>query len=141
MSEAEKRLKKKENLKRNILIASGLAGFICSLLIRFYAPEGQSYDYFVSNQSISTILALLLVLIWALVVPIICYFWHKSLDEQETHATRVGTFYAFYIYIIGAPTWWLLWRGEIAPEPSGMAIYFISMACFAVVSLWKKRFG
>jgi hypothetical protein len=42
--------------------------------------------------------------------------------------------------MIGAPVWWLLWRGGLAPAPDGTIIYFGIVATMGVIWIRKKYF-
>jgi uncharacterized membrane protein YphA (DoxX/SURF4 family) len=85
------------------------------------------------------VVALMLVFFWAVIMPIIAWFWHKrAIDEQEASAYRDGGYYAAYAFMIGAPMWWILWRGGFAPEPDGVAIFMLFASLWTAVWFWKK---
>lgn len=92
-----------------------------------------------SNAPISPALALVLVFGVAVVLPILSYYWHRRVaDEQEAAAYGKGALLGIYAYWIGAPTWWLLWRGGLVPAPDGIAIYFVTIVVMGTVWLWAK---
>lgn len=69
----------------------------------------------------------------------IAWFWHtRAIDEQEAEAYRDGGYCAAYAYLIGAPTWWFLWRGGLLPEPNGVLIFSAFAIIWSVVWCWKK---
>jgi hypothetical protein len=132
-------LTRKERLNRNILFLCAALGGVMGLGMSL-AGDGGLADGggLFSNAPLPTWLAVVLVLIIGLVVPIISFFWHRTVDEQEADAYKTGALWAFYVYGVGAPIWWLSWRGGFAPEPSGIAIYFATMLTVLIVWTWKK---
>lgn len=136
-------LTKRERLNRNILLGCGIGGGIVGLTISLNSaltatPDSDAIDLFVSS-SIPPMVALLLAFIWVIIMPVIAWVWHKrAIDEQEASAYRDGGYYAAYAYLIGAPTWWMLWRGGLVPEPNGVAIFMLFTIIWSVVWYWKK---
>ena len=135
---------RREKLNRNILIACGLLGVVIveglTAIGNFEMtdPSADSFSIFGSNP-MPTGIALLLVFVWAVVMPVVAWFWHtRAIDEQEASAYRDGGYYAAYVYLVLAPTWWLLWRGGFVPEPDGVAIFLIFSAIWSAVWFWKK---
>ena len=136
-------LTKRERLNRNILLGCGIGGGIVGLVISLNSaltasPDSDPIDLFVSS-SIPPMVALLLAFIWGIIMPVIAWVWHKrAIDEQEASAYRDEGYYAAYAYLIGAPTWWMLWRGGLVPEPNGVAIFMLFTIIWSVVWYWKK---
>ena len=132
-------LTRNERLNRNILIACGAIGGIIGAVItvasRGKLTEGSGVF---SNDPLPPMVAAALILVLGIVIPVISYYWHKVVDEQEVDAYKTGTLYAFYVYGIGAPIWWLAWRGGFAPAPDGFVIYYATITVMAIVWLWKK---
>lgn len=133
---------KKENIRNNLLIISGIIGGIIGVILAVQAINSDELSLnSIINAPIPTLLALALAFFWAIIMPIICYYWYKNVDEQEMHAVRIGAYYSLYIYMIGAPTWWILWRGGLVPQPNGIIIYIITVYSFCGIWLWKKYRG
>jgi len=133
----------RESLNRKILWGSGLLGGIIGVVLVFSSNElGENPFTVFSNAPIHPALAIILAIVFTIVMPIIVYIWQtRASDEQEMHVLRTAAYYAFYLYIIGAPTWWILWRGGLVPEPNGIAIYFITLYTYGAIMLWKKYRG
>ena len=127
----------KERLNRNLLIVSGLLGGATSLAMAF-AVEGGLESGALSNEPLPPVVAVLLILVLGVLVPVISFFWHRIIDEQEADAYKTGAVYAFYVFGIGAPVWWLAWRGGFVPPPDGFIIYFATVFTLGAVWLWKK---
>lgn len=126
-----------ERLNRNLLIASGAVGIVVAVALSL-AQGGAAESGLLSNEPLPPVPALLLVLVTGLIVPAISLYWQRIIDEQEAEATKVGALFGIYIYGIGAPVWWIAWRGGFVPPPDGFIIYFVTMTVVSAVWLWKK---
>jgi hypothetical protein len=133
-------LTKKERLNRNILIGGGLGGGIVGAIMAASEITKDGSKFFLySNAPISSTAALIFAAILVIIVPIVNIYWFRyATDEQEIYAYKEGTFYAFFAYGLGAPLWWILWRGGLVPAPDGIIIYYMTMLICCVIWLWKK---
>jgi len=134
----EEPLTPKERLNRNILIAcGGLGGLMGAsmMLVQGGLPEGGGLF---SNEPMPTWMAAVMVAIIGGLLPVVSYFWHRTVDEQEADAYKTGALWGLYVYMLGAPVWWFAWRGGFAPEPNGTAIYFATVLTVGAVWIWKK---
>jgi drug/metabolite transporter (DMT)-like permease len=129
-------LTRQERLNRNLQIIAGLLGFVLALTIDLIG--GSAEDGALSSDPLPPTAAILLILVLGVLVPAISIYWHRIIDEQEADASKTGALFAFYFFGIGAPLWWLAWRGGFAPPPNGFTIYFATMTVMGVVWLWKK---
>lgn len=135
---------KREKLNRNIVMACGVLGGVMGAVMAaggFLNAPDESADplsvLFAGPMPVA--IALSLVFGWAVVMPVVAWFWHtRAIDEQEASAYRDGGYYAAYAYLILAPVWWLLWRGGLLPEPNGVAIFLIFSLIWSAVWFWKK---
>jgi hypothetical protein len=143
MQASNEGLTRREKLNRNIVWGCGLAGGAIGLFLAFYDTRVGNSDAgalpILADSPIPPVIALMLAFFWAVIMPIIAWFWHKrAIDEQEASAYRDGGYYAAYAFMIGAPTWWMLWRGGFAPEPDGVAIFVLFALFWSAVWFWKK---
>lgn len=143
MKTSNERLTRREKLNRNIVWGCGLAGGAIGLFLAFYDTRVGNSDAgtlpILADSPIPPVIALMLAFFWAVIMPIIAWFWHKrAIDEQEASAYRDGGYYAAYALLIGAPTWWMLWRGGFVPEPDGVAIFVLFALFWSAVWCWKK---
>lgn len=126
----------RERRNRIVLIACGLLGGAMGMVLTLAGPS--PFTAF-SNEPIPAALALALAVPIALILPIVSYYWHRHVaDEQESAAYNLGAMVGISVYFMGAPTWWLLWRGGLLPAPDGIVIYFITVATTGIVWLWAK---
>lgn len=83
-------------------------------------------------------LAVAVALIWGVVLPIICWRWHRVVDEHERAAYRDGAVAGFYVVGAAAPVWYWLWRGGLAPPVDAITLYVATVAVTGVVWLVRK---
>jgi hypothetical protein len=140
MPTGEDPLTPKERLNRNILILCGAAGGVMGLAMAMVEPRdvGDGIRVF-ADTPLPPGFALTIVLLIGLLLPAVSIYWHRhATDEVEADAYKTGALYALNVYMIGAPVWWFLWRGGLAPAPDGIAIYFITVATVGVIWLYGK---
>jgi hypothetical protein len=130
----------RERRSRNILIMCFVFGIATGIALGAGGALNHHDSHFplLSDDPISPTIAAGLVLAFVLVLPILGWQWHKTVDEHEREAYQVGAVAAAYMFLIGAPVWWLLWRGGIVPEPNGVILYFAFNFTLLIVWLWKK---
>lgn len=75
---------------------------------------------------------------WGVVLPVITWRWHRVIDEHERDAYRDGATAGYYVMAIGAPVWWFLWRGGLAPAVNAFALFIAVMTVSGVVWMWRK---
>jgi hypothetical protein len=143
MKASNEGLTRREKLNRNMTYGFVLVGGAIGLLLKFYDTSVGNLDTgalpIFSDNPVPPVMALMLVFFWAVIMPIIAWFWHKrAIDEQEASAYRDGGYYAAYAFLIGVPMWWMLWRGGFAPEPDGVAIFMLFASLWTAVWFWKK---
>ncbi len=149
MTEKANPLTKKEKINRNIMLSCFAAGgLIGGTLATIGLPEitakgeggfaaGLAAPF--SDAPLPASIAIGLVVFWLALMPIISvYWWRKAVDEQEAAAYREGAFYAANAYVFIAPSWWILWRGGILPEPSGTIIFLGFNLIWLSIWFWKK---
>lgn len=143
MKASNEGLTRREKLNRNMIYGLGLAGGAIGLLLAFYDTRVVTSDAgalpIFTDSPMPPVIALMLIFFWTVIMPIVAWFWHKrAIDEQEASAYRDGGYYAAYAFFIGAPTWWILWRGGFVPEPDGVAIFMLFVSIWTIVWFWKK---
>ena len=143
MKASNEGLTRRETLNRNMIYGFVLIGGAIGLLPAFYDTSVGNSDtgppLLLADSPMPPVIALMLIFFWTVIMPIIAWFWHKRvIDEQEASAYRDGGYYSAYALLIGAPTWWILWRGDFVPEPDGVAIFMLFALIWAAVWFWKK---
>lgn len=129
----------KERRYRNILIACCIVGAIIGVVSAIIGRGTPDPWALYSNDPLPLTFAIALAALWGIALPLLQLYWHRRLiDEQESDAYKMGALGGMYIYIFGAPVWWLLWRGGLLPEPNGVAIYLIFTMTVCVIWFWRK---
>lgn len=130
----------REKLNRNIMAGCGLLGAaIGATLVATDGSIPSDPQTIFSDSPLPLALAALLAVFWGVIMPVIAWFWRtRAIDEQEANAYRDGGYYAAYAYLMGAPTWWFLWRGGLLPEPNGTLIFCLFAFIWTAVWFWKK---
>lgn len=137
-------LTRRERLNRNIMIGclalGAVMGGILAATGNLDIADRESSAFAIFDDSpIPTIAALFIAFVWAGAMPVVTWFWHtRAIDEQEASAYRDGGYYAAYAYLFLAPTWWLLWRGGLLPEPNGVTIFTAFSLIWLAIWFWKK---
>jgi len=126
----------RERRNRNVLIVCGALGGVMGLMLSLIGPT--PFSTF-SNDPLPAWLAVTLAAVVALLIPALSLYWHRHVvDEQEAAAYSKGALLGLYVFWIGAPAWWLLWRGGLAPAPDGVLIYFATVVVAGAVWMWAK---
>lgn len=135
MTQSQDATRRERRYRVVMMICVALGGAMGAVLA-FAGPE--PFSAF-SNGPLPAWLAVALALFIGLVVPAISVYWHRhAVDEQEAAAYGKGALFGVYAFWIGAPVWWFLWRGGIAPAPDGVVIYLATILVAGIVWLWAK---
>ena len=59
-------------------------------------------------------------------------------DEVELRDNAFASMVALYAYMTGYAGWFLLWRGQVVPEPSHQWLFAATFAVNILAYLWKK---
>ncbi len=114
----------------------GAMGLGMALAVLASAPPGEHPSML--SGPLPAWLAIVFALVWGVVLPIISWRWHRVVDEHEREAYRDGAVAGFYVFALGGPIWWFLWRGGLAPAVDAFALYLAFMTAAGVVWLWRK---
>jgi hypothetical protein len=126
----------RERRNRTVLIACGAVGGVMGAMLTLVGPT--PFSAF-TGDPLPPWVAVSFAAIVALLVPAVSLYWHRHVvDEQEAAAYSKGALLGLYVFWIGAPTWWFLWRGGLAPAPDGVLIYFATIAVAGIVWMWAK---
>jgi hypothetical protein len=119
-----------------VLLLCGALGGVIGMALTL--GGGSPLDAF-SNSPLPSWLAILLAVPILVLLPAVSVYWHRhAADEQEAAAYKLGALFGIYTYFIGAPAWWVLWRGGLLPAPDGIAIYLATVTVTGAIWLWAK---
>jgi hypothetical protein len=129
---------RRDRMYQRAMVTSGLLGGLIAIILLISGDVSGEPSVF-TDTPIAPWVAILLALVVGVGVPAFSWHWHnRVIDEQEADAYRTGALIAVYVYWIGAPVWWILWRGGLVAAPDGIAIYMITMIAASAIWFWKK---
>lgn len=133
-------LNPRERRNRLVLtIAMAVGAAIGFMLALSGGLDGGPGPISLSDAPLPPMIAIGLAAIVAIALPLLSYYWHRRVaDELEAAAYREGALMGLYAFWVGAPTWWLLWRGGLVPPPDGVVIYLVVTFVAGVVWLHAK---
>jgi hypothetical protein len=90
------------------------------------------------NASIPPALAIVcaVVLVVGTLVGAIAFF--RQVDELERQVNYWTANVSIYFYFLAYVCWYLLWRGNLIPEPSHEALFLSTMLVMTLAYFWKK---
>jgi len=133
------RLPRREKLNQRIIVFCALLGGGIAIALMASATAEYGDPSVFTEVPIKPWVAIVLALIIGVGMPVLSVYWHyRVIDEQEADAYRSGALIAAYTFWIGAPVWWLLWRGGLVPAPNGVAIYMVTTFIALIIWFWKK---
>ena len=89
----------------------------------------------------STISPLALVVLVAAIVLAFaygCWLMTRALDEVELNDNLWGGIAGLYVYMLGFPSWWLLWKGGVTGEPNDWVVYLVSLSVASLVYGFRR---
>jgi len=129
----------REGRYRAVMLTAALTGAAISVILVLQNDTLTDNPIDLLSGPLSPASAIVLALLAGVVIPALSIYWHlRAIDEQEAAAYNKGALFAAYAYWIGAPVWWLLWRGGLVAAPDGVAIYLITIAIASVTWFWAK---
>ena len=129
----------REGRHRLVMALAVLLGGAISLVLVLHHDTPASSPLALLDTPLSPAIAIVLALLVGVVAPALSLYWHlRVIDEQEAAAYNKGALIAMYAFWVGAPVWWLLWRGGLVAAPDGMLIYFATAVIATFTWFWAK---
>jgi hypothetical protein len=129
----------REARNRVVMGVAVLLGAAISLVLISHHGGPASSPLALFDNPLSPAAAIVLALLVGLVAPALSLYWHlRVIDEQEAAAYNKGALIAMYVFWVGAPVWWLLWKGGLVPAPDGVLIYVATAVIATVTWFWAK---
>jgi hypothetical protein len=136
---ADEPMSPKTRKARNLLYASAALGAVIGAVLALGTIDmGEPFGLF-SNGPLSRAVVIPILAVWLLVVPVISWQWHRSVDEHEAEAYKFGGIAALYLYAFVTPAWWLAWRAGLVPAPDIMVIYLAVIVVMTVGWFWRRN--
>jgi hypothetical protein len=127
----ERRQKNRQTLILALLMA---AGGVTGFFLATNQQDGMGFHRGVLPAKIAIGLAAL----WLVSIVGGSIWLNRHIDEIERAAQIWGIAMAGTIVVILYPVWYLLWRGQIVPEPSGHIMFGALYVAMIAAYLWKK---
>ena len=138
MKQSDQKMPQREKVYNRFLIGSFIFGGVTGLVLALNGSFDANENNLFATGDMSPVLAIILSIALGVIVPVITFYWHKNVvDEQEEAAYRFGALIAMYAFWFIAPVWWFLWRGGILPEVDGITLYFITI--FVALIVWFRK--
>jgi hypothetical protein len=129
----------REGRYRMVMILAGLLGGAIGLILALQDNTLTGTPLSLLNGPLSPGVAIALALLVGALLPALSIYWHlRAIDEQEAAAYNKGALFAMYAYWVGAPVWWVLWRGGLVAAPDGVLIYVATAVIATVTWFWAK---
>ena len=122
----------------NLLLLSGLIGGVLGAVLSLSMLSMDDPLALVSNSPMPRAVVIPSIAVWLLIVPLISWQWHLSVDEHEEQSYQFGGLAALYLYAFVAPAWWLAARGGLVPAPDAMVIFLGVMLVWGVGWFWRR---
>jgi len=118
---------------RGIILASMIAGFVSG----FGFVALKQGDGFLTG-TIPAWLGWVLALLYLVTMIAGSIAMRRVADELEMHNNLWGLAIGASALIFVYPPWWLLWRGEVLPEPTHEGLFLLLFVATALGYGWKK---
>lgn len=124
------------NTRRRILLFSGLA--LAGGAVGFTFAMFESKNEVALGGSIPPVVAVALAIVTfvAMVWGTIAY--KRRIDEVVLRDNIYAGAWGAFVLMVGYPVWFLLWKGNLLPEPSHMAMYGVLYVVTCAVYLYRK---
>lgn len=129
----------RENRNRLTMAIAGALGAVISLVLVLHHDTPASSPLASLDGPLSPAIAIVLAVLVGVLTPALSIYWYlRVVDEQEAAAYDKGALIAIHAFWVGAPLWWLLWRGGLVAAPDGVLIYLATAVIATVVWFWGK---
>lgn len=110
-------------------------GLISGFMVGFFEDEKAGL---VTANSIPPWLAVVSAITFVIAVTYGSWKLMKVSDELERTINTKATVMAGNVMLIGYPTWFILWKGGIVPEPDALWLFVSGIAASALTYAWYK---
>jgi hypothetical protein len=122
----------------NLLLLSGFIGGVLGAVLSLSMISLDDPLALFSNSPMPRAVVIPSIAVWLLIVPLISWQWHLSVDEHEEQSYQFGGLAALYLYSFLTPAWWLAARGGLLPAPDAMIIFMGVMLVWGIGWFWRR---
>ena len=129
-----------ESTRKGARIMYVMCGLGAIMGIAFGVADDSGSMSLFSNGPIGNVTAIVAILGWAVLVPILTLMWWRTVDEHETAVYAESGLISAHVYLIGAPTWWLATRAGWLPAQDPMIVWLVVATVWTVIWLYRRYF-
>jgi FtsH-binding integral membrane protein len=124
------------NNRRHILLFSGLtlAGAAVGFVFAMFESKNEFYLGGTIPPGVAIALAVIafVAMVWGTVA------YKRRIDEVVLRDNIYAAAWGAFVVFVGYPVWFLLWKGNLLPEPSHMVLYAVLYVVTCAVYLYRK---
>ncbi len=106
--------------------------------VAFALAEGPENNILFSNAPIGPTAAIIVLVGWLIVTPIITLLWWRSIDEHEAGAYHYGSVVSLHFYMFLVPGWWIAARAGWVPSQDPMIVFLLVCVVWTAAWFYKK---
>ncbi|RYE36206.1 MAG: hypothetical protein EOP21_15045 [Hyphomicrobiales bacterium] len=76
--------------------------------------------------------------LFAIAIPLGSWYFLRDVDEVEQRTNMVASIWRLNAYVMLYPAWYILWKGQLVPEPDHEILFITTMIVLSLVYFWKK---
>lgn len=114
-----------------LALAGAAVGFVSALLEKNPGP-GFLQGTLPAAWAIAAAAILIIAITWG------CWRLSRTVDELERRNNYLAGTMGYYAFAGTYMVWFVLWRGDLVPEPSHQLLFLITMIAAFVTYFWKK---
>jgi len=126
--------------RRAMRLTYAMCGLGVFLGFAFAISNDSASTSLFSNGPISNLTAVVAIIGWSLLTPLLTWLWWRTIDEHEKATYAEASVIGAHFYLIGAPTWWIATRAGWLPAQDPMIVWLIVLAVLTVVWLYRRYF-
>jgi len=129
------RAKQRQKRINGVVGALFCVGLVSGFLVGFFEDENAGL---VAANSIPPWLAIASAIVFVIAVSYGSWKLMQVSDEHERVIHTKTTVVAGNVMLIGYPTWFILWKGGLVPEPDALWLFLAGIISSALAFAWYK---
>jgi len=130
----ERRERQKRNRRAGYYVVLASLGGVVGFVFGLYESDAPIW----AGGNIPSHIAVILAVITVVAMLGGCLFLKSRVDEVELQNNLYAGAWAAMVVLIGYPPWYLLWKGQLLPEPSHIAMFLTLYGVLTIAYLYRK---
>lgn len=126
------------SVKRSRDLMYAMIGLSLLAGMAFAVAEGPDEYTLFSNGPIGSTTAIVALIGWLIIFPIITFLWWQSINEHEASSYRDSSMFAAHAYLFIAPAWWMASRAGWVPDQDPMIVLIIITIIWCAAWIYRK---